>query len=108
MISDYLTPSERLDCLKSGALAYAADVDAGAVKTAAGGILDNIVKGTAAGIGAIDKGSLLVATLLGIPIGLGAHALTTAAAGKRFEEEKIRRKIELYRDFAEDLRQGVK
>lgn len=107
MISDYLTPAERLSCMKSGALAYASEVDSGrGVKCA--DTLDNIIKGTAAGIGSIDKGSLLVATLLGVPIGLGAHALTTAAAGKRFEEEKIRRKIELYRDFAEDLKQGAK
>lgn len=104
MISDYLSREERLACMKAGALLYA-NSRSGSVKSAQ---VASAAAGVHNGLKAVDSAALLVATLLGIPIGLGVHALSRTANDKRFEEEKINKKIDLYNEYANDIRSGAR
>jgi len=106
MFSDYLNKSERIACIKTGALAYAGMLDAelGPLpqeKTA--GILD-AAKG---GVDAAKTLWVLAAAGAGIPIGVASHIIGRRIAGKRLREEELKEKIKLYQSAADEMAAGL-
>ena len=87
MFSDYLNKSERIACIKAGALAYA-------------GMLDG-------GVDAAKTLWVLAAAGAGIPIGVASHIIGRRIAGKRLREEELKEKIKLYQSAADEMAAGL-
>lgn len=106
MFSDYLSPGERMSCIKAGALSYAGMLDAELgplpqVKQADGG------GAIAGGIDAAKALWVLAAAGAGIPIGVFGHVMGRRIAGKRLREEELKEKIKLYQTAADEMAAGL-
>lgn len=107
MFSDYLSPGERMSCIKAGALAYAGMLDAECgplpnVKSA--GLFSDGVKGS---VDAAKALWVLAAAGAGIPIGVFGHVMGRRIAGKRLREEELKEKIKLYQTAADEMAAGL-
>ena len=107
MFSDYLSKSERMCCIKAGALAYAGMLDAEQgplpqVKTAGAGEL------IGGGVDAAKALWVLAAAGAGIPLGVFGHVIGRRISGKRLREEELKEKIRLYRTAADEMAAGLK
>lgn len=105
MFSDYLSPKERMDCIKAGALSYAGMLDAEIgplqqVKSAEGSAV-------AGGINAAKALWVLAAAGAGIPLGVFAHVMGRRISGKRLREEELKEKIKLYQTAADEMASGL-
>lgn len=109
MFSDYLTPGERVLCIKEGALAYAGMLDAEQgplpqVKAADAGLIGGGIKGS---VDAAKTLWVLAAAAGGIPIGVFSHIMGRRIAGKRLREEELKEKIRLYQSAADEMATGL-
>ena len=107
MFSDYLSPGERMSCIKVGALSYAGMLDAECgplpnVKSA--GLFSDGVKGS---VDAAKALWVLAAAGAGIPIGVFGHVMGRRIAGKRLREEELKEKIKLYQTAADEMAAGL-
>ena len=107
MFTDYLSKSERMMCMKTGALAYAGMLDAELgplpnVKSA--GIVGDIPR---VSINAAKALWVLAAAGAGIPIGVFSHIIGRRIAGKRLREEELKEKIQLYQTAADEMASGL-
>ena len=109
MFSDYLSKSDRIECMKAGALAYAGMLDAELgplpqVKQADGGGFWGGVKGS---VDAAKTLWVLAAAGAGIPIGVFSHIMGRRISGKRLREEELKEKIKLYQAAADEMASGL-
>ena len=109
MFSDYLNKSERIACIKAGALSYAGLLDAECgplpqVKSAESGGFMGGVKG---GVDAAKTLWVLAAAGAGIPLGVFGHVMGRRIAGKRLREEELKEKIRLYQAAADEMASGL-
>ena len=106
MFSDYLSKSERIACLKAGALSYAGLMDAERgplpqVKEA------GLMNGVTGSVDAAKTLLVLAAAGAGIPLGVFGHVMGRRIAGKRLREEELKEKIQLYQSAADEMAAGL-
>jgi len=112
MFSDYLSPGERMSCIKAGALAYAGMLDAECgplpnVKSAGLFPADLFSSGVKGSVDAAKALWVLAAAGAGIPIGVFGHVMGRRIAGKRLREEELKEKIKLYQTAADEMAAGL-
>ena len=103
MFKNYLSKSERIECIKLGALSYAGFLDATEgplVKESEG----SVVKGS---VDAAKTLWVLAAAGAGIPLGVFAHIMGRRISGKRLREEELNEKIRAYRMAADEMASGL-
>ena len=105
MFSKYLTKSERLECIKEGALARAEQLDAelGPLEKSALSPGETL-KG---GADALKTIWVLAAAGAGIPLGVFSHIMGRRVAGKKLREDELKARIKLYRMASEEMASGL-
>lgn len=107
MFSDYLSKSERIACVKAGALAYAGMLDAERGPLPQEKTAGWFSEGAKDSITAAKTLWVLAAAGAGIPIGVFSHIIGRRISGKRLREDELKEKIKLYRAASEEMASGL-
>lgn len=107
MFSDHLSKSERIACMKAGALAYAGMLDAELGPLPQEKTAGWFTSGAKNGIDAAKTLWVLAAAGAGIPLGVVSHVIGRRISGKRLREDELKEKIKLYQTAADEMAAGL-